>query len=277
MTDADDGNFISDLSGTAGLRDFGKFGQGGPWGMIVHHTGGNEANGQGVADVLRQRGLGVQYTVDRAGNVSRLIPEGNRGAHMMTGWGPGEGLSNDNMAGVEVVAKNNADVTPAQVAATQRLIAWHAKKYDYDPETSVFGHGEVNPGHKEADEGMATVDAVRGDTPSVATAAAPAGPSNVAVNGAIISVNPATAPENSSITPAPMVATAAPAPQAAPATDQGNPILAMLGKLGTDDKGNSTAPQLDLSTPAPLQLRAPNNQAALLQALAARLGNRGLA
>lgn len=110
--------------------------------------------------------------------------------------------------------------------------------------------------------------------PAPAPAATPAGPSNVAVNGAINSVNPTTAPDNSSITPAPAVATAA--PQAAPAADQGNPILAMLGKLGTDDKGNSTAPQIDLSTPAPLQLRAPNNQAALLQALAARLGNRGL-
>jgi hypothetical protein len=29
------------------------------------------------------------------------------------------------------------------------------------PSTPVFGHGEVNPGHKEADEGMAIVNAIR--------------------------------------------------------------------------------------------------------------------
>jgi hypothetical protein len=29
------------------------------------------------------------------------------------------------------------------------------------PETPVYGHGEVNPGHKQADEGMAITNAIR--------------------------------------------------------------------------------------------------------------------
>lgn len=133
-------------------------------GMIVHHTGG-EGDVQGVIDTLNQRHLGVQFVVDRNGSVYRLMPEGSKGLHMMNGWGAGAGLSNNNMQGVEVIARNDKDVLPAQVAAVKNLVAQQSKLYGYNPQTSVFGHGEVNPGHKEADEGMSSVNVIRNGAP----------------------------------------------------------------------------------------------------------------
>lgn len=124
-------------------------------GFIFHHTSGG-GTPEGVVDTLNQRGLGVQYVMDREGNITRALPEGTRGAHML----PSKinDLSNANTEGMEVIAKDNSDVTPAQVAAGQRFAADYQKSH---PGVQFFGHGEVNPGHKEADEGMKIVNAVR--------------------------------------------------------------------------------------------------------------------
>ena len=65
------------------------------------------------------------------------------------------------MEGVEVIANNDGDVLPVQQQAAAKLVAMRAAKFGYDPRTSVFGHGEVNPGHKQADEGMSTVTRIR--------------------------------------------------------------------------------------------------------------------
>jgi hypothetical protein len=65
---------------------------------------------------------------------------------------------------VEVIANGDSDVTPAQVASARSFIA---KNY---PNTPVYGHGEVNPGHKEADEGKTITDAIRRDRSATADA-----------------------------------------------------------------------------------------------------------
>lgn len=128
--------------------------------FIVHHTGGR-GTPEGVQNTLRDRGLGVEYIMDREGNITHA---GDRGsAHMLKGWGAGEGLSNRNTVGMEVIAKDNNDVTPAQIASGKAFID---KNYSGIP---VYGHGEVNPGHKEADEGMGIVNAVRGGRQRAAT------------------------------------------------------------------------------------------------------------
>jgi hypothetical protein len=125
-----------------------------PQAFIMHHTGGG-GTPAGVENTLRERGLGVEYIMDREGHIT---PYSGAGAsHMMSGWGKGEGLNNRNTVGMEVIARDDKDVTPAQVAAAKAFIA---KNY---PTTPVYGHGEVNPGHKEADEGMTIVNAIRGD------------------------------------------------------------------------------------------------------------------
>jgi len=47
-------------------------------------------------------------------------------------------------------------VTPAQVAAAREFVN---KTY---PGIAVYGHGQVNPGHKQASEGMTIVNAIKG-------------------------------------------------------------------------------------------------------------------
>ncbi|SHG91845.1 peptidoglycan recognition protein family protein [Bradyrhizobium erythrophlei] len=125
-----------------------------PKAFIMHHTGGR-GSVQGVEDTLNQRGLGVEYIMDRDGKITAFGPAGSK--HILSGWGKGAGLNNDNTVGMEVIAKDNNDVTPAQVAAARAFIA---KNY---PDTPVYGHGEVNPGHKEADEGLTIANAIRAD------------------------------------------------------------------------------------------------------------------
>ena len=132
-----------------------------PDAFIFHHTSGR-GTVDGVRATLRERGLGVQYVMDRDGSITKI---GETGAsHAMPERkfrdSPilGEGkpfLSNANTFGMEVIGLDNGDITPAQVASARKFIT------ENFPDTPVFGHGEINPGHKEADEGMAIVKAIR--------------------------------------------------------------------------------------------------------------------
>lgn len=138
-------NGVTPAPGDAESKD------GQPSAFIMHHTGGR-GSPDGVRNTLAQRGLGVQYIMDRDGNI---VPGGgNMRSHMKDGWGVGKGLSNRNTVGMEIIAKNDRDVTPEQVEAAKKFIAERYAK------TPVYGHGQVNPGHKEADEGMSVVNAI---------------------------------------------------------------------------------------------------------------------
>jgi hypothetical protein len=135
-----------------------------PAAFIMHHTGGGGDVG-GVQSTLRQRGLGVEYVMDRDGNIFQTGGPG--AANILPGYGPkGQGLDNRNVVGMEVIARDDKDVTPAQVAAAKAFME------KYYPKTPVFGHGEVNPGHKEADEGMTIVNAIRAQRAADAASAA---------------------------------------------------------------------------------------------------------
>jgi hypothetical protein len=145
---------VQGKAGDIGAGAVTAVGGGPPKAFIMHHTGGR-GTAAGVQETLRQRGLGVQYVMDRAGNITKIGGPGSR--HIRPGTGLGAGLSNRNVVGMEVIAKNDADVTPAQVSAARKFIQ------KYYPRTPVYGHGEVNPGHKEASEGMTITRAIRGD------------------------------------------------------------------------------------------------------------------
>lgn len=150
-----------------------KVGVGSSWGtqsqvkgFIIHHTAGG-GNVDGVIETLRQRNLGVQYVIDREGQIHQLLPDRAVGRHMRNGWGElGVGLDNTNTVGVEVIAKNDKDVLPVQVAAAQSLAVELGRKYGFNPATSTWGHGQVNPGHKQHDEGMTIVKAIRSGQPA---------------------------------------------------------------------------------------------------------------
>jgi hypothetical protein len=152
-----------------------------PQAVVFHHTAG-EGTPEGVVDTLNTRKdpftgrpmtLGAHYIIDRDGSIHSALPPGTRGAHIM----PSKinDLSNYNTYGVEVIAKDNNDITPEQIAAGQRLYT-HLSAGRSEP-LGIFGHGELNPGHKLPDEGLAIVNPIR-------TAAAPVSATDAAVDTA---------------------------------------------------------------------------------------------
>jgi hypothetical protein len=120
--------------------------------LLVHHTSGRERGAEGVAGVLRQRGLSVQYVIDRDGNITQIgrLDRANWHAGNLEKFG-GK-LGNQNLFGVEVIAKNEKDVTDVQRAAIAKLDARLGAQYGFDPKTNVYGHGEGTR-RKEALEG----------------------------------------------------------------------------------------------------------------------------
>jgi hypothetical protein len=127
-------------------------------GLAIHHTGGN-GTVQSVVDTLNKRGLGVQYIMDRDGTIYQTAPDGARFSHILTAKN-GSGLNNNNAVGIEIIANDDSDVTPAQKASAQRWIDSMRQRYP-NVGTNVFGHGELNPGHKDASEGMSVVNEFR--------------------------------------------------------------------------------------------------------------------
>jgi N12 class adenine-specific DNA methylase len=145
-----------------------------PQGLVIHHTGGR-GTPEGIMEVFRQRGLATQYIMDREGQVFRALPDGTMGRHLR----PSEinGLSNSNAIGIEIIARDDADVTPKQRFAARNFINYASSRYGFD-RSNVFGHGELNS-HKQSTEGMSSVGDWRqykgldGPASSTAVAAAP--------------------------------------------------------------------------------------------------------
>lgn len=145
-----------------------------PQGLVIHHTGGR-GTPEGIMEVFRQRGLATQYIMDREGQVFRALPDGTMGRHLR----PSEinGLSNRNAIGIEIIARDDADVTPKQRFAARNFINYASSRYGFD-KSQVFGHGELNS-HKQSTEGMSSVGDWRqykglgGPDGSTAVAAAP--------------------------------------------------------------------------------------------------------
>ncbi|MFK5596838.1 peptidoglycan recognition family protein [Methylobacterium sp. HMF5984] len=158
-----------------------------PQGLIIHHTAGGSTPSS-IMNTLNQRGLGVQYVMDRDGVVYRTLPDGAKGAHMLPGSkfenSANRNLNNSNAIGIEIIAKNNKDLTPAQMKASQSFINDMQTKYP-SIGNNIYGHGEVNPGHKEADEGMGPVSAYRAASGAPGTA-----PNQAAITKHLASYNP---------------------------------------------------------------------------------------
>ena len=108
----------------------------------MHHTGGRGDPQNVIADWAAHRpSIGTQYILDRNGVVhdveKRVWLSRSRSHHQRLR--AGTGLSNFNSVGMEVIARDDADVTAVQREAAQRFVR---ERY---PNTPVFGHGEVNP------------------------------------------------------------------------------------------------------------------------------------
>lgn len=132
-------------------------GGGTPSAFIMHHTAGRGDPASVVKYWQQQgKGYGAQYIMDRQGVVHDVAKEfGYNGTNeILNGTGVGKGLSNSNVVGMEIVANDDKDVTPAQAQTAAQFIQ---ARY---PNLPVYGHGQVNAGHKEATEGMTAVNAV---------------------------------------------------------------------------------------------------------------------
>jgi hypothetical protein len=125
-------------------------------GVIIHHTGGRGLDT--AIQTLQQRKLSYHYLVDRNGKVVQIVPDELRASHAgVTNKKPG--FNNDNTVSISMVAKDDNDVTPEQIAAASSLEAMLAKKYGF-AKTNAFGHGEVSSG-KHPKEGFTIASAIR--------------------------------------------------------------------------------------------------------------------
>ena len=125
-------------------------------GVIIHHTGGSGLDT--AIQTLQKRKLSYHYLVDRNGKVVQIVPDELRASHAgVTNKKPG--FNNDNTVSISMVAKDDNDVTPEQIAAASSLEAMLAKKYGF-AKTNAFGHGEVSSG-KHPKEGFTIASAIR--------------------------------------------------------------------------------------------------------------------
>lgn len=149
-----------------------------PDAFIAHHTAGRSAPGAVVADWAAHRpGIGAQYIMDRKGVIHDTKKEYGYGGtgQILPGVVGGKQYSNANTVGMEIVAKDDKDVTAQQTKAFAAFIRTHY------PNTPILGHGQVNPGHREETEGMSARKAVEADRAAVrAAASAPKPPAGVA-------------------------------------------------------------------------------------------------
>jgi hypothetical protein len=144
----------------ARLADSGKP----PVAFVMHHTGPAGSVAGIVNDWRTHRpGIGTQYIMDREGVIHDVEKEfGYRGhGHVLPSATPQkylrQGIVNPNIVGMEVMARDDKDVTTIQVEAAKRFI------HENYPNTPVYGHGGLNPGHREASEGMTIVQAIRSE------------------------------------------------------------------------------------------------------------------
>lgn len=138
---------VEDISGSATMRSKGTPLKNDKY-FILHHTAGR-GTPQGVVGILNKRGLGVQWVIDRDGQIYQTLPKDSFGQHVAPnkGTAPSD-MSNRTSQGVEIIAKNDNDVLIKQCKSALMII----KDLGYSL-SNVYGHGEVQS-NKMATEGQ---------------------------------------------------------------------------------------------------------------------------
>ena len=128
--------------------------------FVIHHTAGR-GTPRGVVNVLNNKtdkktgkkySLGVQWVIDRDGKIFQTLPLGQKGAHILNSDnydGAPKGINNSNSQGVEIIALDDSDVLPIQCLSALKLI----RGLGYS-QGDIYGHGELNPGHRPRNEGQ---------------------------------------------------------------------------------------------------------------------------
>ena len=156
---------VRDISNISGVPSSGQME--GVKGLVVHHTAGpNEQKTSDVTKVLRNKGLGYQYIMERDGSINRVVAEGSQASHVRPGGTGslgerGRGFGNQNLEGISLIAKGDKDITPEQISALKKFQVEHALKYGYDPLKTTFGHGELNEHKINLNEGQNFLNQLR--------------------------------------------------------------------------------------------------------------------
>jgi hypothetical protein len=138
---------VEDISGSATMKSKGSPLKNDKY-FILHHTAGR-GTPQGVVGILNKRGLGVQWVIDRDGQIFQTLPKNSFGQHVAPNKGSAPSdMSNRTAQGVEIIAKNDNDVLIKQCKSALMII----KDLGYSL-SNVYGHGEVQS-NKMATEGQ---------------------------------------------------------------------------------------------------------------------------
>lgn len=115
--------------------------------FILHHTAGRGTADQIIA-VLNQRGLGIHYVIDLDGKIYKTLSDGVQGAHVKSFYQSApKDMSNETTMGVEIVGKDNTDISLRQCRSALLLV----KSLGFSL-GQIYGHGEVSS-NRGPDEG----------------------------------------------------------------------------------------------------------------------------
>jgi hypothetical protein len=122
-----------------------------PRNIVMHHTGGRSV--EGALSAFKENNTGVQYIVDRDGNIIKLAPENAITQHIK----PNKGITNANSIGIEFVGKNDADINDIQKKVANELVKQiMSRNPNID---TIIGHGAQAPaGSKQLTEGSSVVN-----------------------------------------------------------------------------------------------------------------------
>lgn len=127
-----------------------------PSALIIHHTGGRNSAESVVDDWRTHRpGVGAQMIMDRDGVIHDTAKEFGYGGTGNFLHSVIPGVSNQTAVGIEVIAKDDADMTQAQLDSLKRLAGPNGP-YASVP---VYGHSQVSPGDRD-NEGVRGVAAI---------------------------------------------------------------------------------------------------------------------
>lgn len=136
---------------------------------------------------------GYHYYIARDGSIIQGAPDDRRAHHVKNGK---NGVTNDNAIGIVFTGSDSKNTPPteAQLKAAEFLGNKLMKDYNIKSDR-IYGHGEVNPGHRSSEEGMPGVNLFRNKKVAEALTESPAEPP-MALGGPRGEVAPTVAPSD---------------------------------------------------------------------------------
>lgn len=129
-----------------------------PIGIAFHWTGGDSLKSALNTNKSGEQ-FGYQYLIDKDGTIRQNVPEGSATWHVLPS--KDSKYSNENMFGISLVGVNDKNATPEQLEAAKQLSSYLSERYNI-PKENFLGHGQLNPGHRQSDEGLRTINYVLG-------------------------------------------------------------------------------------------------------------------